>query len=107
MTEREGSAAIYDVRAERGVMVTMRVGVRLATDLYLPARDGRPVSGRFPAILERTPYSRQALATVGAAKFFCRHGYAVAIQDVRGRYDSEGECTSRPSAARGRPPRRG
>jgi putative CocE/NonD family hydrolase len=91
MTEREGSAAIYDVRAERGVMVTVRDGVRLATDLYLPARDGRPVSGRFPAILERTPYSRQALDTVGAAKFFCRHGYAVAIQDVRGRYDSEGE----------------
>src|SRR5205809_971195 len=91
MTEREGSAAIYDVRAERGVMVIMRDGVRLATDLYLPARDGRPVSGRFPAILERTPYSRQALDTVGAAKFFCRHGYVVAIQDVRGRYDSEGE----------------
>jgi predicted acyl esterase len=67
MTEREGSAAIYDVHAERGVMVRMRDGVRLATDLYLAARDGRPVSGRFPAILERTPYSRQALDTVGAA----------------------------------------
>jgi uncharacterized protein len=91
MTERQGSAATYDVCAERGVMVTMRDGVRLATDLYVPARDGRPAPGRFPAILERTPYSRQSLGAVAAAKFFCRHGYAAAIQDVRGRYDSEGE----------------
>jgi uncharacterized protein len=91
MTERQGSAAIYDVRALRGMMVTMRDGVRLATDIYLPARAGHPVPGRFPAILERTPYGRQGLGAVAAAKFFCRHGYAVAIQDVRGRYDSEGE----------------
>ncbi len=91
MTQRQGSAAIYDVWAERGVLVTMRDGVRLATDLYRPARDGRPAAGRFPAILERTPYSRQGLGAVAAAQFFCRHGYAAAIQDVRGRYDSEGE----------------
>lgn len=89
--DRQGSAAVYDVHAERGVMVAMRDGVRLATDLYLPARDGRPAPGPFPAILERTPYSRQGLGSVAAAKFFCRHGYAAAVQDVRGRYDSEGE----------------
>ena len=91
MTERRGSAAVYDVRAERGVMVTMRDGVRLATDLYLPALGGELAPGRFPVILERTPYSRQGLGAVAAAKFFCRHGYAAAVQDVRGRYDSEGE----------------
>jgi uncharacterized protein len=91
MTERHGSPATYDVWADRSVMVAMRDGVRLATDLYLPARDGRPAPGRFPAILERTPYSRQGLGAVAAAKFFCRHGYAAAVQDVRGRYDSEGE----------------
>ena len=91
MTERQGSAASYDVWAERGVMVAMRDGIRLATDLYLPARDGRPAPGQFPVLLERTPYSREGLGAVAAAKFFCRHGYAAAVQDVRGRYGSEGE----------------
>ncbi len=91
MTELQGSAATFGVSAERGLMVTMRDGVRLATDIYRPARDGRPAPGHFPAILERTPYSRQGLGPVAAAKLFCRHGYAAAIQDVRGRYDSEGD----------------
>ena len=40
------------------VMVRMRDGVRLATDVYRPARDGRPLPGRFPVILERTPYGK-------------------------------------------------
>ncbi|MFZ0218156.1 MAG: CocE/NonD family hydrolase, partial [Candidatus Dormiibacterota bacterium] len=84
-------AATHDVLAERGVMVTMRDGVRLATDLYLPAASGGRAPGRYPALLERTPYSRQGLGSVATARFFARHGYAVALQDVRGRYDSEGE----------------
>lgn len=52
------SARQYDVALERGVMMPMRDGVRLATDLYRPARDGRPADGRFPAILLRTPYGK-------------------------------------------------
>ena len=46
MSERQGSSATYDVWAERGVMVTMRDGIRLATDLYLPGRDGRDQQGK-------------------------------------------------------------
>ena len=36
----------------------LRDGVKLATDVYRPARNGKAVAGRFPVILERTPYGR-------------------------------------------------
>jgi putative CocE/NonD family hydrolase len=66
------------------VKVAMRDGGRLATDLYLP--DNR---GRFPVILVRTPYNKAEGRVIG--EFFGRYGYAVAVQDVRGRHASEGE----------------
>ena len=62
-------------------MVVMRDGVRLATDIHLPAGDGP-----WPVILERTPYGKGAdLAASCTAR-----GYALAVQDCRGRGDSEG-----------------
>lgn len=91
MAERQGSAAIYDVVAERDVMVTMRDGVRLATDLYFPGIGGNRAPGRFPVLLERTPYNKYGPGDVAMAKFFARHGYVTAVQDVRGRFASEGE----------------
>jgi hypothetical protein len=73
----------YAARLER--MVRMRDGVKLATDVYLP--DG---SGPWPALLIRTPYSRRAIGpppwSMGDG------GYAVVTQDVRGRFDSEGQA---------------
>jgi putative CocE/NonD family hydrolase len=80
------------------IMVPMRDGVRLATDVYVP--DG---AGPFPAILERTPYGRAHLRRTEksvaeptpldgpalAARFTAR-GYAVVLQDCRGRHGSEG-----------------
>ena len=71
------------------VMVTMRDGVRLATDVYRPARGGRPVEARFPVLLYRTPYNKSGLAKDAA--FFARHGYVVLAQDCRGRFASEGK----------------
>ena len=76
----------------------MRDGVRLATDIYLPAG-----GGPFPVVLERTPYGRNEASRsertaadpspqprrAVAAKFL-EHGYAVVYQDCRGRYGSEG-----------------
>src|SRR5690242_18886923 len=85
------SAQQYDVIWERDVMVPMRDGVRLATDLYFPAVDGGQAPGAFPVILERTPYDKRGLGSVATAKFFARHGYVCALQDVRGRFNSEGE----------------
>ena len=78
--------------------VPMRDGVRLATDVHLPAGPGP-----FPVILERTPYGREELSRSEIteadrrplprpelAAFFTAHGYAVVFQDNRGRYGSEG-----------------
>jgi putative CocE/NonD family hydrolase len=84
----------YDVVVRKDVMVALRDGVKLATDLYLPARDGAPAAGRFPVILERTPYGKSQATTrhasVEIARLFASHGYAVVYQDVRGRGRSEG-----------------
>jgi hypothetical protein len=70
-------------------MVAMRDGVRLATDIYLPSKDGAPVSGRFPVIVIRTPYRKASIKPTGLS--LASHGYAVVAQDCRGRFDSEGE----------------
>jgi uncharacterized protein len=80
--------AEYEGTFERNVMVPMRDGVRLATDIYFPAGAG---SGRLPVIFERTPYGKLGTEAVKQAKFFARHGYVFVLQDVRGRYASEGE----------------
>jgi putative CocE/NonD family hydrolase len=81
--------APYDVvLAARAVMVPMRDGQRMATDIYRPARNGVPVDGRFPVLLSRTPYDKASLTA--QAETFARHGYVVAVQDLRGRFGSEG-----------------
>jgi predicted acyl esterase len=90
-SRRQGSAAGYDVVIERDVLVPMRDGVRLATDLYFPLHAGTRAVGPFPVILERTPYDKRGLSLIATAQFFARHGYIVALQDVRGRFHSEGE----------------
>ncbi|MGD9901948.1 MAG: CocE/NonD family hydrolase [Vicinamibacterales bacterium] len=70
----------------RDVAVPMRDGVTLRADLVLP-----PGPGPFPTLVHRTPYGKDettASRLVGAA---VARGYAVVVQDVRGRYASEGE----------------
>jgi uncharacterized protein len=64
--------------------VPVRDGIQLATDLYLPRGPGP-----YPTIAIRTPYTKAEGRLI--ADFFTRYGYAVAIQDVRGRHASEGE----------------
>ena len=81
--------ARYEVAAYKNVMITMRDGARLATDIYRPARNGVAVAGKFPAILERTPYNKDSDSPV-SVDYFVSHGYVVVEQDVRGRYKSEG-----------------
>jgi putative CocE/NonD family hydrolase len=94
----------YEAALTSDVMVRMRDGVRLATDVYRPARGGKPVEGRFPVILERTPYGKTVVSRsertaadpvpksrAEVAAFFVSRGYVVVYQDCRGRYGSEGE----------------
>ena len=65
----------------------MSDGVRLATDVHLPASSGGP----WPAILSRTPYNKDG-DLVAKLEFVAR-GYAVVVQNVRGTGRSEGEWT--------------
>jgi hypothetical protein len=77
-------------------MVAMRDGVRLATDVYLPAARSGENERPSPVLLTRTPYSKDAqpapgrVGMEGFGRYFAAHGYAVVVQDVRGRYKSEG-----------------
>lgn len=84
-----GASTAYDVVVLSNLMVPMRDGVSLATDVYLPARDGRPLEGGLPVILERTPYNKDGVAD-GWPRFFVPRGYVGVVQDVRGRYRSGG-----------------
>jgi predicted acyl esterase len=65
------------------VMVPMRDGIRLATDLYLPP------NGPAPVVVMRTPYERDQDANVGAFMSLARRGFAVVSQDCRGTGRSE------------------
>ena len=87
----EGSHQQYGVIVDTNVMVPARDGVELATDIFYPAEGDRKAAGRFPAILEWTPYDKAAARQVAKGKFFARRGYVFAVQDVRGRFKSEGE----------------
>ncbi|HWK47963.1 MAG TPA: CocE/NonD family hydrolase [Stellaceae bacterium] len=93
-----------DVVVHADVMIVLRDGTRLATDIYRPARDGRPLDGAVPVIVERTPYGKamqsraeielgmsEPMHRATVAAHFVRHGYAVVYQDCRGRHGSEGE----------------
>ncbi len=77
----------FDVSIRQNVVMHLRDGVRLAADIYLPAAGGRPAAERLPAILVRTPYNKTNLSDF---RYFAERGYVVVIQDVRGRYASEG-----------------
>lgn len=71
------------------MMIPLRDGVCLASDLYLPER-----SGRWPLILFRTPYGRAQLPDhppYGPVGYWLERGYALCAQDVRGTGDSQGQ----------------
>lgn len=74
----------YVITMERNVPVKMRDGVVLHADVYRPQS-----SGKFPVLLQRTPYNKDS--SIEFAIRAATHGYAVIVQDVRGRYTSAGE----------------
>ena len=80
----------FEIVAQRDLMLEARDGVRLATNLFLPGREGGAAPGRFPTVVVRTPYGKDFGTASALPAAFVPHGYALAIQDVRGRYGSEG-----------------
>lgn len=81
-------AARYGVRVDRSVLIPMKDGVRLSTDLYFPV--GR--EGKLPTVLIRTPYSKTGFngRMEALANMIASQGFVTAFQDTRGRYESEG-----------------
>jgi putative CocE/NonD family hydrolase len=72
---------------QRNVPVRMRDGVVLRADVLRPTEDGK-----FPVLVYRTPYGKEAAPREYTTfKHAVERGYAVIIQDVRGRFQSEGE----------------
>ena len=78
--------SVYPITWQFNVKVPMKDGVKLATDILRPDS-----SERFPAILIRTPYGKGDEPSRDETTYLAQHGYAVVVQDVRGRNDSEGE----------------
>jgi uncharacterized protein len=84
--QSSGHDAPEKIRIERHLATPMRDGVKLYGDLYRPARDGK-----FPVLVIRTPYGVQRDGVHQSMIKFAQHGYATFVQDVRGRYESEGQ----------------
>jgi hypothetical protein len=79
---------LFEVMLERDITARMRDGVLLRSDIYRPKSEGK-----FPVLMQRTPYNK-ANYTSNGAPFAIRaatRGYVVILQDVRGRFSSDGE----------------
>ena len=78
----------YDLIIEKNLEVPMRDGTILRADVWRPDADGQ-----FPVLIERTPYDKtgSSESNLKAGEFYGLHGYVVVIQDVRGRFASDGE----------------
>ena len=74
----------YEITVERDVPAKMRDGATLRADIYRPKAEGK-----FPVLLQRTPYDKTGSISFGVKA--AQRGYVVIIQDVRGRFRSEGE----------------
>jgi len=72
----------------QSVSIPMRDRIVLKADVFVP-----PGTGRWPAILVRTPYNRKSKGT-RSYSVFTQYGYAVVLEDVRGRYGSGGSFGS-------------
>ncbi len=82
-----GAYIVYSVTPVRSTkMVMMRDGTRLATDVYLP----RFQAGPFPVLLVRTPYNKVSDFIEDLGTLYANYGFAVVVQDMRGRFASEG-----------------
>ena len=78
------SAENPDIKVETGVMMKTRDGVMLSTDIYRPRAEGK-----YPVILERTSYGKQAGIAFGVKA--AARGYVYIAQDIRGRWTSGGD----------------
>jgi len=84
----EASRPTHEIRMLYDLKATMRDDIKLSADVFLP-RGG----GSFPTLLLRTPYESLLEPHIDWAAWWAKRGYAVVIQDCRGRFESEGTFT--------------
>jgi putative CocE/NonD family hydrolase len=77
---------VPEILEQIGEAVEMTDGTILRADVYRP---DDTVS--YPVLMLRTPYGRRDDFYVGSARRLAEHGYVVVTQDIRGRFDSDGE----------------
>ncbi|WP_396617621.1 CocE/NonD family hydrolase [Lysobacter soli] len=81
-------ALVFGVKIDDDIRIAMPDGTHLAGTLYRP----RNVEGPLPTVYVRLPYDRRRYGeAIGEGLFFARNGYAVLLQDVRGKFESEGD----------------
>lgn len=87
-SSQDSSQPEHEIVHEKNLPALMRDGTTLYANVTRPA-----AGGPYPGLVERTPYGKEGGSenTVGSPEFFARRGYAVVIQDVRGRFASEGD----------------
>ena len=85
-TKVSPSPEVHKVKALYDLKCPTRDGTELSTDVFMPAE-----GGPFPTILLRSPYDNHLEQDMPNLISLAKRGYAVATQDVRGRYDSPGE----------------
>src|SRR5438093_13068896 len=91
------SQPIHDVRFLYDLKTTMRDGVKLSSDVFLPKG-----GGKWPVVFLRTPYETLHGPHIEWAVWWARRGYACVIQDDRGRFASEGTFYAYHAAVRDR-----
>ena len=71
----------------KDVMLPMRDGVRLATDIYRPVQNNTLMPGPFPVLLVRTSYDKEGPWLLQeVVNDFVPYGYVLVLQDLRGRH---------------------
>jgi putative CocE/NonD family hydrolase len=81
------SSPRHEIVIDKAVMIPMTDGTRLCADIYRPKTEGR-----FPAVVERTPYNREesVILRTRTPQYMAERGFVFVVQDVRGRFGSEG-----------------
>lgn len=90
------SAWMRNNYTKKEVYITMRDGVRLFTSIYIP----NSTAEKHPILMTRTPYSAAPYGTdfrpfwYSYQQAYCKEGYIMVVQDVRGRWMSEGQMVN-------------
>jgi uncharacterized protein len=80
----ELSRPTMKTKVEKSIKIKMRDGIDLVADIVRPAEEGK-----YPTILERTPYGREIFSRL-SGEWWARRGYVHIVQDTRGRNESDG-----------------